>query len=86
MKMMNYNCDDEKSINIIDELKKLVDIEWIVENPESAKELIDLILEQRGIDKDYIFNLEYQYELLRESCLLLRAIVESINAEEDDDE
>lgn len=57
-------------------LLEMVDEEWVNENPDSACELIHVLVELRKHDKEYIAALEEKLEFSKELNMLASAMIE----------
>lgn len=57
--------------------KLAFDNQWVRENPESAADMLEILLHERELDRDYIKVLENRNEIMREANLLLKAIIEN---------
>ena len=80
MNSKNYfiiNCKKYIKDKIMDlELLKMVDEDWVNENPDSACELIHVLVELRKHDKEYIASLEEKLEFSKELNMLASAMIE----------
>ena len=57
-------------------LLEMIDEDWVNENPDSACELIHVLVELRKHDKEYIATLEEKLEFSKELNMLASAMLE----------
>lgn len=66
--------------------KLAFDTKWVRENPESAADMLEILIHERELDRDYIKVLEIRNEIMREANLLLKAIIENYKNKNIDNE